>query len=192
MTWSSRIAAVSPWTGPSWTPRRPTTTRSVPSVRCTVRPSSSLARMGAPRDPFDDVPAGPSFERGRAELVLWDGHGDGAADVLDEGHVDAFWCRVAVGRQAARDGPDPEPEPAAEPRSQSKRAGQDAGDVVRTGSVDRLGQLEVVHLADHAAVGIDHLPVEQVQLQVEHPPSWLGRAVRRIASGLGGHWPAFV
>ena len=60
---------------------------------------------------------------------------------------------------------EPATELAAEPWDQGGRSDQQAGHLPR--SVGVLGQLDVVDLADHPAVAVDHLPVHQVEHRVE-------------------------
>src|SRR3954454_16286753 len=140
--------------------------RSSPSAVTTRALSRSLALMvPAPRDRLDHVFSHPVLERGDPEFVARAVDHDRAADLGDPFERDPPRLGVTAHREAPPHCHHPGAEPPGQPRAQRLRAHQESGDVPRAAAA--LGELDVVDVADQPAVLVDHLVVEQPEVQVE-------------------------
>src|ERR671923_3003582 len=110
---SRRLAPKAPTRGPSWTTRTSWTWPALrPAWSTTSAPSSSLRRIAGPRDPADEVVAGPGLQPVSLQLRLGDAEVDGAPDPLDEPEGDAGGVPVVALAQAVCDPPPPRPQAA--------------------------------------------------------------------------------
>ncbi len=120
-----------------------------------VEAAASVAGRGGSVGLSDEQPF-PLHEQGDAAPQL--GH---QADADPPGHQPVALLEA----EPAPTFLEPAAEPAAQPRDQRGRSSQQSGHL--PGTVGVLGHLDVVDLADHAAVAVDHLAVHQVQHRVE-------------------------
>jgi hypothetical protein len=122
--------------------------------------------MTAPWYPRDDVVVDPFLEW--VDLDVISGLVD--ADVVTYVcHVPEVDRRRLLGvGQTIGDRGEPVPESASDPWSERARADRDRCDIRVAVSADL--EFEVIDLADEMALGIDDLPIQQVQLQIEFAP----------------------
>jgi hypothetical protein len=125
----------------------------------------------------NDVAVDPTFQGGDVEFIVLARNRDRAGDLGDESEVDTQRLLILPIGQPSGDGGYPPTQPTTQPRPESAGSHEDSLDVGAPDAVE--SKFKIVDLADEAPVGIDHLPIEQVQLEVQRPC-------------LGHYCPAFV
>jgi hypothetical protein len=115
----------------------------------------------------DDMAVDPTFQRSDVEFIVLAGNRDGAGDIGDESEVEMQRLLVLTIGQPSGDSGYPPTQPTTQPRSESAGPDEDGLDIGTAHAVE--GEFKIIDLADEASVGIDHLPVQQVQLKVQRP-----------------------
>src|SRR3954453_6109484 len=110
--------------------------------------------MVAPGDALDDVPAPPVLRRGDAGLLAGAVEDDRAAELGDPLEGDAPGLEFR-GVRAAAQRSQPTAQYTGQARTESQGTGQQCGN--RPAAVRGLSELDVVDLAHHAAIRVDHL-----------------------------------
>src|SRR5829696_2549124 len=150
----------------------------------TSAPSRAVRRMPGPRQPADDVVAGPGLESVGLQLGLGHAQGDRAGDLVYDGKGNASRPPRIPLPQAVGGRLQPAAEPATEPAAEGTGAGEDRRHHRRPTVVREL-KLEVVDLAGVPAVLVDQLPVEQLQPGLEDPSSHRGQLPTLVSTSNG-------
>jgi hypothetical protein len=131
--------------------------------------------MATSRDPGDHVLLNPPFQGGRVELCPGGADLDLLADVGDLTETDDA---DGLGGDAFGYCGDPTAQPSADAWPEGTWSYDDAADEYVAGFV--LLEFQIVDFADELPVSIDHLAVQEVEVEIEH------------AAVGHGHCPAFV
>src|SRR5829696_1948102 len=136
----------------------------------TSAPSRAVRRMPGPRQPADDVVAGPGLQSVGLQLGLGHAQGDRAGDLLYDRKGNASRPPCIPLPQAVGGRLQPAAELATEPAAEGPRASEDRRHHRRPTAVREL-ELEVVDLAGVLTVLVDQLPVQQLQPGLDDPSS---------------------